>query len=80
MRTRRMDERMILRANLVVPTAGAYVVAVQRIPKHWLVCNIPNLQGFANQHSGFAYYVAGGVESTLLGGLRMMREAEVNTW
>jgi hypothetical protein len=71
---------MILRANLTIPKAGAYIVAVQSVPDSWLVCNVPNLLAFANRRPGFGFYMAGGVESTLLGGLRMIREAEVTAW
>lgn len=71
---------MILRANLVVPEPGAYVVAAKRIPKDWLAVTEPNLRSFVAAYPGWSYYMAGGIQSSLLGGCSVIREAEVEAW
>ena len=71
---------MILRADIVVPNAGAYIIAARRIPTSWSICNGPNLSEFVRAYPGWGCYVAGGVESSWRGGVRLLHEAEATSW
>jgi hypothetical protein len=71
---------VILRADIVVPNAGAYIIAARRIPASWSICNGPNLSEFVRAYPGWGCYVAGGVESSWRGGVRLLHEAEATSW
>jgi hypothetical protein len=71
---------VILRADIVVPKADAYIVAARRIPAGWSICNKPNLSEFVRAYPGWGYYVTGGVESSWRGGVRLLHEAEATGW
>jgi hypothetical protein len=71
---------VILRADIVVPNAGAYIIAARRIPTGWSICNGPNLIRVRPRVSGWGCYVAGGVESSWRGGVRLLHEAEATSW
>jgi hypothetical protein len=43
---------VILRADIVVPNAGAYIIAARRIPMSWSICNGPNLSEFVRAYPG----------------------------
>ena len=70
---------MILRVNIAVPKAAAYVVGVERIPDHWLGCTLANLDEFARRRPGWSYYVAGGLDPSWRG-IHLLHEAEISRW
>lgn len=72
---------MILRADLIVPSAGAYIAAVRPIPTEWLAVNGNYLGRFHALHPGWGYMMAGATHpatfrrfGTLLG------EGTSNNW
>lgn len=69
---------MILRVDLTVPGPEAYIVAAQRIPSDWIICSQSNLADFATRNPGWDYYTTGGLRSSWLGGMHLIREAEIS--